>query len=59
MDDDLVVFVGGNLGDAGFDGAYGDQRSAEVGDLVLVGLAYVEDEDVFFGVEFVLEVFRR
>ena len=52
MDDDLVVFVGGDLGDAGFDGAYGDQRSAEVGDLVLVGLADVEDEDVFFGVEF-------
>ena len=33
-----------------------DQRGAEVGDRVLVGLADVEDEDVFLGVEFALEL---
>ena len=56
MDDDLVVLVRGDLADAGFDGAYRDQRGAEVRDRVLVRLADVEDEDVFFGVELFLEL---
>ncbi len=56
MDDDFVVFVRGDLGDAGLDGAYRDQWGAEVRDGVLVGLADVEDEDVFFGVELFLEL---
>ena len=34
-----------------------DERRSEVDDLVLVRLAHVEDEDVFFGVEFALEGF--
>ena len=56
MDDDFVVFVRGDLVDAGLDGAYRDQWGAEVRDGVLVGLADVEDEDVFFGVEFLFEL---
>ena len=59
VDDDFVVLVRGELADAAFDGAYGDQRRAEVGDRVLVRLADVEDEDVFFGVELALELPRR
>ena len=48
VDDDLIVLMLGEFPDARFNRADGDERSAEVGDLVLVGFANVEDENVFF-----------
>ena len=59
MNDDLVVFVGCEFGDAALDGAYGDLRSAEIRNEVLVRLAHIEDEDVFFVVELAFELFYR
>ena len=53
------VLLRGEFADAGLDGAYRDQRCAEVRDRVFVRLADVEDEDVFFGVELVLQLLRR
>ncbi len=55
MDDDLAVLLRGEFADAALDLADGDQRCAEVCDGVFVGLADVEDEDVFLCVELLLE----
>jgi hypothetical protein len=55
VDDDLAVAFGCELFDAAGKVADGDERGSEVDDLVFMRLADVEDEDVFFGVEFCLQ----
>ena len=53
------VLVRGEFADALLEFADGDQRGAEVGDGDFVRLADVEDEEVFLGVELLLELPRR
>ena len=53
MDHDLAVAV--DLGQPLRHFVHGDQLAADVGDLVLEGLAHVEDEEIFAGVEALLE----
>src|SRR5258708_34966367 len=39
MDDDLAVLLGGKFADTAFDRAYGDERRADVGGWVFMGLS--------------------
>ena len=53
LDDDFAVAV--DFGQALRDVVLRDERAADLGDLVLVGLADVEEENIFAGVEALLE----
>ncbi len=55
LDDDFAV--AGDLGEAVGHVVLRDQLSADLGDLVLVGLAHVEEEDVFAGIDAALSSF--